>query len=119
FLVTNVISGDFGPVTLSVSQSALGPIVSSISPVSGSTAGGAPLVITGSGFSSGMTVQIGGAAATNVNVLTPNVATAVTPSGAAGIVNVTATFPNAPSSLLANAFVYEPAAQGRHHTVRH
>jgi photosystem II stability/assembly factor-like uncharacterized protein len=113
FLVTNLTTGDFGPVTLSVSQSPVGAIVTSVSPASGSTAGGTPIVVTGNGFVAGMSVQIGGAAATNVVVLTPNLATAVTPKGNAGAATISASFPNAPQATLANAFTYEVLAVRR------
>ncbi len=41
------------------------PTVSSILPVSGTTAGGTPVTITGTGFLTGATVTIGGTAATD------------------------------------------------------
>ena len=44
------------------------PTVSSISPVSGTTAGGTPVTITGTGFLAGATVSFGGTSATGVGV---------------------------------------------------
>jgi IPT/TIG domain/FG-GAP repeat len=64
------------------------PTVSSISPKSGSTAGGTSVTIAGSGFVQGATtVDIGGAA-TSVNVLDETKLTALTPAHAAGPENV-------------------------------
>jgi len=67
------------------------PTVSSISPTSGTTAGGTPVTITGTGFLSGATVTIGGAAATNVTLSNSSTITATTPAHAAGAVNVVVT----------------------------
>ena len=44
------------------------PTVTAISPNSGPTSGGTSVTITGTGFATGATVTIGGAAATNVTV---------------------------------------------------
>ena len=44
------------------------PTVTAVSPSSGSTAGGTSITITGTGFVSGATVKVGGAAATGVTV---------------------------------------------------
>jgi len=107
-MVSNFFSADFGQTTLTVTRDdTFSPIVTSISPSYGSTAGGAPVTITGSGFSQGMRIQVGGFDATNVNVLTDNLATAVTPPGSAGLTNVVASSSSGTSALLANAFLYE------------
>jgi hypothetical protein len=66
------------------------PTVSSLSPTSGPTAGGTTVTITGTGFVTGATVEIGqgsGAGptaidATNVDVVSPTEITAVTGAGA-------------------------------------
>jgi hypothetical protein len=61
------------------------PTVTSINPESGSSAGGTPVTITGSGFITGATaVQIGGVAASSVEVLSETELTAVTPANAPG-----------------------------------
>ena len=54
------------------------PTVSSISPTSGTTAGGTPVTITGTGFLSGATVSLGGTAATGVTVVSSTSITATT-----------------------------------------
>jgi hypothetical protein len=67
------------------------PAISAVSPTSGSTAGGTPVTITGSGFIAGATVSIGGAAATSVIVVSATSITAVTGAHAAGPVDVAVT----------------------------
>jgi photosystem II stability/assembly factor-like uncharacterized protein len=108
FLIWNFYSGDFGPITLTVTQSgALKPLVTSVSPAVGSAAGGSNVVISGAGFVAGTSVMFGSTAATNVTVLTPNVLTAIAPAGTPGTSMVTVQIPGGSSSTLANAFVYQ------------
>ncbi len=65
------------------------PTVTSIDPESGSSAGGTPVTITGSGFIAGATtVEIGGVAASSVEVLSETELTAVTPANAPGAAEV-------------------------------
>ena len=81
------------------------PTVTSVSPNSGSTAGGTAVTITGTNFAAGGTVTFGTAAATNVVVASSTKITATTPAGTAGAVTVTVTV-NGQSGSLANAFTY-------------
>ncbi len=67
------------------------PTVSSVSPSSGSTAGGTAVTITGTNFVAGATVTFGATAATNVTVVNSTTITATTPAGSAGAVTVTVT----------------------------
>ena len=67
------------------------PTVSSVSPNSGSTAGGTAVTITGTNFAAGATVTFGSTAATNVVVVNSTTITATTPAGSAGAVTVTVT----------------------------
>jgi photosystem II stability/assembly factor-like uncharacterized protein len=119
-MLLNLFNADFGRTTLTVtSGNALSPIVTSVSPAVGSTAGGTAITITGSGFSTGLSVQIGSLEATNVNVVTPNLATAVAPRGVAGAADVVAKASGGSSAILANGFVYEtppvvPSVPRRH-----
>lgn len=107
-MLLNLFNADFGRTTLTVtSGNALSPIVTSVSPAVGSTAGGTTITLTGSGFSTGLSVQIGGLEATNVSVVTPNLATAVAPRGVAGAADVVAKTSGGSSAILANGFVYE------------
>ena len=59
------------------------PTVTSIAAASGTTNGGTSVTITGTGFQSGATVTIGGAAATNVMFVNSTTITATTPAHAA------------------------------------
>ena len=69
------------------------PTISSVSPTSGSTAGGTAITITGANLTGASSVKVGGVAATNVVVVNDTSITAITPAGAAGakIVAVTTT----------------------------
>lgn len=65
------------------------PNISQVTPSTGSTAGGDKVLISGSNFAQGMTVQFNGVPATNVVVENEALITAKTPPGAAGTVDVT------------------------------
>src|SRR5712692_6340485 len=80
--------------------------VSSVSPNSGSTAGGTAVTITGTNFAAGATVTFGGTAATSVVVVSGTQITATTPAHAAGAVTVTVTNPGVPGGSLASGFTY-------------
>ena len=82
------------------------PVVSSVSPNNGTTAGGTAVTITGTNFVTGATVTFGSAAATNVVVVSGTQITATTPAGTAGPVTVTVTNPGAQSGSLASGFTY-------------
>jgi hypothetical protein len=81
------------------------PTVTSVSPNSGSTAGGTAVTITGTNFATGATVTFGTAAATNVAVVNSTTITATTPAGSAGAVTVTVTV-SGQSGSLASGFTY-------------
>jgi hypothetical protein len=82
------------------------PTVSSITPNSGSTAGGTSVTISGNNFNTGATVSIGLTAATNVTVVNSTTITAATPGHAAGTVNVVVTNPDTQSGTLVNGFTF-------------
>lgn len=67
------------------------PTITAVVPAGGATVGGASVTITGSGFEASMTVRVGDNAAPAVTVLSPTVATFVTPAGSVGPANVTVT----------------------------
>ena len=69
-----------GPVGIAMAE----PVVSSIEPESGSTAGGTAVVIKGMGFETGATVTIDGVEATEVFVFPETEITAKTPAAPAG-----------------------------------
>jgi hypothetical protein len=82
------------------------PTVTSISPNTGSTAGGTSVTITGTNFVVGATVSIGGAPATNVTVSNSTSITAVTPAHSAGTVVVVVSNPDGQSGTLPGGFTY-------------
>jgi PKD repeat protein len=69
------------------------PTFTSISPTSGTTAGGTSVTITGTGFTGATAVTFSGAAATSFTVISNTEITATTPAGTAGAVNVIITAP--------------------------
>ena len=82
------------------------PVVSSVSPTSGPTAGGTSITITGTGFLAGASVSVGGTAATNVAVANSTTITAATPAHAAGTVDVMVTNTDAQSGTKTGGFTY-------------
>jgi PKD repeat protein len=86
--------------------SAAAPVVSAISPNSGTVNGGVPVAISGSGFLSGASVSIGGRSATSVNVVSGTSITAVTPSHAAGTVDVVVTNADGLRGTLTGGYTY-------------
>ncbi len=86
------------------------PSVSSVSPPSGTTAGGQTINIGGTGFQPDATVLIGGVAATNINVTSGTSLTCATPPHPAGGVSVTVTNPGNQASTVNGSYTYtEPA----------
>ena len=81
------------------------PTITSITPTSGSTAGGTTITITGTNLTSATSVTVGGVAATSVVVVSSTSITAVTPAGSIGVVSVALTTPGGTASL-ASAFTY-------------
>jgi hypothetical protein len=69
------------------------PVVTGISPTTGSTAGGTVVTITGSGFTGATTVEFGTVAAASFTVNSDGSITATTPAEPAATVDVTVTTP--------------------------
>lgn len=91
------------------------PTVTTISPITGPTAGGATVTITGTHFVAPATVKFGTADATNVVVVNGTTITATTPAHAAGAANVVVTTGGTPLTLT-QAYTYaviSPAPGGR------
>jgi hypothetical protein len=84
----------------------VGPAVTSVSPTSGSAAGGTTVTITGSGFESGASVTFGVTPATSVTVVSSTEIQAVTPAEAAGAAGVTVSNSNSTVGTLASAFTF-------------
>jgi hypothetical protein len=82
--------------------------VTSVAPSSGTRLGGTSVTINGTGFAAGATVTFGGAAATNVVVVSSIKITAKTPAHAPGAVNVTVTNTDSSTGTLVNGYTYVP-----------
>ena len=67
------------------------PTVTGVSPNQGTTIGGTAITIDGTNFTTGSTVTVGGAAATNVAFVNATQLTATTPAGTAGAASVQVT----------------------------
>jgi hypothetical protein len=100
-----------------ITAAVVGPTVSAISPNSGTTSGGTAVTITGTGFQSGATVTVGGAAATSVNVVSSTTLTAVTAAHATGTVSVAVTSNSVTATLAGSYFYTPPGAAAKFYTV--
>jgi hypothetical protein len=85
------------------------PSISAISPIGGALAGNTAVTITGTGFVNGVTVSIGGSAATGVTFISSSSLTATTPAHAAGVVNVVVTNPDTQAGTGTSLFTYANA----------
>ena len=74
------------------------PVVTGVSPATGTTAGGTSVTITGTGFTSATGVTIGGAAGTSFVVVNDTTITATTPAGTVGTASVIVTAPSGSNS---------------------
>jgi hypothetical protein len=82
------------------------PTVTAVNPMTGSTAGHTPVVITGTGFRSDAHVTFGGVPATDVHVLAAAIITAQTPAQAVGAVDVTVMNGNGHTGTLTGGYTY-------------
>lgn len=82
------------------------PMVSSIMPTSGSTAGGTAVTISGANFQAGARAYFGGYSGTSISVASSSSITCLTPAHLAAVVDVTVTNPDAQSGNLRSAFTY-------------
>lgn len=87
-VITNT---DTGTVTAVNGYTYVNPTITDITPLTGTTAGGTAVTITGTLFMAGAAVTFGGDAATSVVVVSDTSITCVTPAHAAGAVVVTNT----------------------------
>ncbi len=86
---------------------AAAPTVTGISPTSGSTAGGTPVTISGTGFQGFATVTLGGTAkATGVTIVSSTTITATTAAHTAGTVSVVVQNPDSQSGTKSSAYTY-------------
>ena len=84
----------------------VGPVVTGIAPNAGPTAGGTAVTISGSGFVSGATVTIGGAAATGVAFVNATTITATTGAHGDAVVDVTVKNPSDQAYTATSIFTY-------------
>jgi hypothetical protein len=107
--VTVQVTTPFGPATTSFTYTTVGsPTVSSVTPPSGSSAGGTVVVILGSHFTGATGVTFGNNAATSFTVNSDTSITVIAPNGSGnppGAVNVTVTTPSGNGSKN-GAFTY-------------
>ncbi|MFN2531074.1 MAG: IPT/TIG domain-containing protein [Pyrinomonadaceae bacterium] len=82
------------------------PVVTGVSPTSGSTLGGDQVTITGTGFATGATVAFGGTPANGVTINGSTTITASAPPHAAGLVTVAVTNPNGQTGSKSGAYSY-------------
>jgi WD40 repeat protein len=82
------------------------PTVASLSPTSGSSAGGTVVTLTGTNFVFGATVAFGGTAATSITVLNSTSIRATTAAHAAGVVDVVVTNPGGASGTKTGGYTY-------------
>ncbi|MCM2277910.1 MAG: IPT/TIG domain-containing protein [Oligoflexia bacterium] len=85
---------------------AAAPVVSAVTPVSGPKNGGTTITLSGTGFSSGIAVSVGGSDCTGVMVSSAGTLSCVTPAHGAGVVDITVTNPDGQTGSLAGAFTY-------------
>jgi alpha-tubulin suppressor-like RCC1 family protein len=84
------------------------PAVTAVSPARGPVSGGTTVTISGSGVGGASSVHFGSAAATDVQIDSPDSITAVSPAGT-GTVNVTVTTASGTSPVTsADRFTYQP-----------
>jgi hypothetical protein len=93
-------------VGLNNSSAAPVPTVATISPNSGSVSGGTSVTVTGTGFSAGATLSLGGTLATNVVVVNSASIRASTAPHASGTVDAVVTNSDSRSGILSNGFTY-------------
>jgi hypothetical protein len=84
----------------------ISPVITAVTPNSGPKDGGTPITITGTDFLDGVTVNVGGVAASSVFFSSATKLTAVTPPHAPGIVDIEVTSPNRLRSVLTGGFTY-------------
>ncbi|MFN8006441.1 MAG: IPT/TIG domain-containing protein [Terriglobia bacterium] len=93
--------------TVDIQLSGAQPVISSVSPSSGSTLGNTQVYISGNDFQAGATVSFGGVSATNVQFVSSTLVIATTGPSPAGPVAVTLTNPGAQAVALPNAYTYQ------------
>lgn len=83
-----------------------GPTIASVNPSSSPQSGNWSVTLNGSGYQTGAQVTIGGASATGVNVVSPQMITCMTPPGSLGPADVTVTNPDTLSATIVGGLTY-------------
>lgn len=96
---------DTNALTLTVNPAAV-PIVTSVSPTSGSSGGGTLVTVNGTGFINNATVKFGNANPVAATFVSSTQLRAVAPTGSAGAVVIRVTNPDTQAGQLTNAFTY-------------
>ncbi|HET9227126.1 MAG TPA: M12 family metallo-peptidase, partial [Thermoanaerobaculia bacterium] len=86
------------------------PTIATISPKSGSTAGGTTVTITGTGFQAGATVTFGGTPGTGVAVVSSTRINVLSPARSTGKVAVVVRNPDNQSATVTDGYFYAPPA---------
>lgn len=100
-----------GDGSISISYTYAAPTITSLTPSSGSLAGGTAVTVTGSGFLAGATVAVGGVSCSSMVVASSTSLTCVTGAHAAGAVNVVVTNTDTQTGTLASGYTYNLLAQ--------
>ncbi|NYG98611.1 hypothetical protein BJ979_001237 [Schumannella luteola] len=102
--------GASAPITFTYTVAT--PVIGSITPNTGSTAGGDVVRITGTALGDASAVSFGGSAGTGITRVDADTIDVTTPAHAAGAVNVTVTTPGGTSAPLTGGFTFlQPAPQ--------
>lgn len=104
--VTATIQGTPYSVSFSATANLRALTVLNVNPSTTFLEGGKTLTITGSGFVSGLSVSIGGAACTSVAVQSATQLTCVNPAHTVGVVNIQLDRYDAATATLTNGFTY-------------
>jgi photosystem II stability/assembly factor-like uncharacterized protein len=121
FFVSSYFSNSFGPITVTIQRGdSIPAALRSVSPGTGPLAGGTRVLLTGSGFTDGATVNFGGVPATSVTVLSPTLIAATVPPHAPGNVDVAVHTATA-TTTSSRAFTYAeaPVPSARRRATRH
>ncbi len=97
-----------GTMTFTAATPAAG--ITQASPVTGTTAGGTLVTLTGSNFVAGAIVSFGSVTSSVVSVVNATTITATSPVGSAGAVNVVVTNPDGQFATLTSGFTYSAGA---------
>jgi hypothetical protein len=88
------------------STTSVTPTVISVSPSSGTIAGGTSVTITGTAFQTGAAVTTGGAACTGVTLVGSTQITCTTPAHAVGVVSIVVTNPDSTTATFTGAYQF-------------